>query len=551
MSGHDIITIGASAGGVETLCQLVRELPPNLPAAVFIVLHVPAHGKSVLPKILNRAIAKQHGELSSLQAHHPRDGEVISPGQIYVAPPDKHLLIKDGCIQLSRSARENSHRPSIDPLFRTAAREYGSRVVGVVLSGLLDDGTAGLAAIKQRGGVAIAQDPEEALYSSMPRSAIENVDVDYILKVTDICKTLTRLASEPVLESKPLTPQLDMEANIAQFDLDTMQDTQRPGTPSGFACPECSGALWELHDGKLIRFRCRTGHAYSINSLLAEQTDALEVALWSALRALEEKATLTERMAIRARTRSQNISAQRFQEQAQDSQQSAALVREMLLKTDSSAELAVVNGEYTERQNSPTSLVTSNPALSSLAQTNQTNMHVLAIASSDSNAVKEVLTALDGFEAAIIIAQQSYSQDAQCLLDILKDSSSSLHFKIAESGDILRSRTVYIIPSDRHLLVNVDSSLALLQSKLVHFASPSADLLFESVAGSFREKAIALVLTPTSSDGNMGLRAIRETGGYAIVAQSKENMQEVYLNHAHVLPLSEIAQTLVNLTIIN
>ena len=547
MSGHDIITIGASAGGVETLCQLVGELPPNLNAAVFIVLHVPAHGNSVLPKILNRAIAKQHGELSLLQAHHPRDGEVIVPGQIYVAPPDKHLLIKDGCIHLSRSARENSHRPALDPLFRTAARYYGSRVVGVVLSGLLDDGTAGLAAIKQRGGVAIAQDPEEALYSGMPRSAIENVDVDYILKVTDICKTLTRLASEPVLESKPVTPQMDMEANIAHFDLDTMQDTQRPGTPSGFACPECSGALWELQDGKLIRFRCRTGHAYSINSLLAEQTDALEVALWSALRALEEKAALTERMATRARTQSQNISARRFQEQAQDSQQSAALVREMLLKTDSSEDLAVVNGDSTQRQNSP-SVVIDNPAPSSLDAENPTNMHVMAIASSDNNAVKEVLTALDGFEAAIIIAQQSDSQDAHCLLNMLKTSNSSLHFKIAEPGDILRSRTVYIIPSDRHLLVNSDSSLVLLQSKLVHFVSPSADLLFESVAGSFREKAIALILTPTSSDGIMGTRAIRETGGYAIVAQSQENMQEAYLNHAHVLPLPEIAQKLINLT---
>lgn len=545
MSGHDIIVIGASAGGVETLCQLVRELLPNLNAAVFIVLHVPAHGKSVLPKILNRAIAKQHGELSLLQAHHPKDGEAIAPGHIYVAPPDKHLLIKDGCIHLSRSARENSHRPAIDPLFRTAARYYGSRVVGVVLSGLLDDGTAGLAAIKQRGGVAISQDPEEALYSGMPRSAIENVDVDYILKVTDICKTLTRLASEPVLESQPVTPQLDMEANIAQFDLDTMQNTQRPGTPSGFACPECSGALWELHEGKLIRFRCRTGHAYSINSLLAEQTDALEVALWSALRALEEKAALTERMAIRARTRSQNISAQRFQEQAQDSQQSAALVREMLLKTDTSEELAVVNGESTEKY-SPPVVVTPAPVS---PQADRTNMRVVAIASRSRNDVIEVLTALDGFEAAIIVAQQPSSQDDRSLLNILKAShSSSFHFKIAQSGDILRSRTVYIVPGDRHLLVNFDGSLALSQSKLVHFASPSADLLFESVAGSFRENAIALILTPTNSDGIIGIRAIRETGGYAIVAQSQENMQEAYLNYAHVLPLSEIAQKLVNLT---
>ncbi len=544
MSGHDIIVVGASAGGVETLCQLVCGFPPDLLASVFIVLHVPAHGKSVLPRILNRVMEKQHGK-SSLQARHPNDGELIKPGQIYVAPPDRHLLIKDSCIHLARGPRENSHRPAVDPLFRTAARTYGSRVVGVVLSGLLDDGTAGLAAIKQRGGIAIAQDPEEALYSGMPRSAFENVDVDYILKVADISKTLTHLASEPFLKSEVQVPQqMDMEASIAQFDLDTMQNTQRPGTPSGFACPECSGALWELHDGKLIRFRCRTGHAYSINSLLAEQTDALEVALWSALRALEEKAALTERMATRARTRSQTISAKRFQEQAQDSQYSAALVRQMLLKSDSSEELSTVNGQLLEKQNLETSL-TGN---SSLSDVTQTNHFVVAIAATtDTNALKEVLAGLDGFEAAIIVAQQLYPQYPNELVDTL-NSSTSLNVKPAEDRDILQSGTVYIAPSDRHLLVNPDGRLTLLQSKLVHFVSPSTDLLFESVAGSFREKAIALMLTPTDSDGIMGIRAIRETGGYAIVVQGEENRPQEYLDNAQILPISEIAPTLIKLT---
>ncbi len=542
MSGHDIITIGASAGGVETLCQLVGELPPDLAAAVFIVLHVPSHGKSVLPKILNRVIEKQHGGLSSLQARHPLDGELIVPGQIYVAPPDKHLLIKDSCIHLARGPRENSHRPAIDPLFRTAARTYGSRVVGVILSGLLDDGTAGLAAIKQCGGVAISQDPEEALYSGMPLSAIENVAIDYILKVADISKTLIHLASEPALESKTqITQQMDMEANIAEFDLDTMQKTKRPGTPSGFACPECNGALWELHEGKLIRFRCRTGHAYSINTLLAEQTDALEVALWSALRALEEKAALTERMAARARSRSQNISAQRFQEQAQDSQQSATLVRQMLLKSDTSEELAAANLQPLEQQNLEPSVP------SSLSPPFTTAKHLIAIAlDADTKALKEILAALDGLEAAIIVTQQSYPQDSDKLVDILK-SSTSLHVKLAEEGDSLQPGTAYIVPRSRHLLVNPDSSLALLQSKLVHFVSPSTDLLFESVAASFREKAIALILAPTSSDGIMGMRAIRETGGYAIVAQGEETMHQEYLNNAQVMPISQIAQTLINL----
>ncbi len=544
MSRRDIIVIGASAGGVETLCQLVAGLPLDLPAAIFIVLHIPSHGKSVLPKILNRAIAKQHGELSSLPARHPQDGELIALGQIYVAPPDKHLLIKDNCIQLSRSARENSHRPAVDPLFRSAARTYGAKVVGVVLSGLLDDGTAGLAAIKQRGGIAIAQDPKEALYSGMPLSAIENVDVDYILKVADISNILINLASEPIVESTtPAPPLMEMEAQIAQFDLDTMQATQRPGTPSAFACPECSGVLWELHDGKLIRFRCRTGHAYSINSLLAEQDDALEVALWSALRALEEKAALTERMAIRAHTHSQKISAQRFQEQSQDNKKNATLVRQMLLSFDSSEELAVVNGQQLE-QNLESAIMATSPTTSKVAE--PANMHVVAIFSTELKAVIELLAALDGFEAAMIVAYQSSSQDPSQLVNLL-DSSTSFNVKIAAEGEGLQPKTVYIVPKNRHLLVNPDGSFALLQSKLVHFGTPSVDLLFESVAGSFREKAICVMLT-TNSDGIMGMRAIRETGGCAILSQGEENMQfETYVDIAQVVPSSEIAQTLINL----
>lgn len=540
MSGHDIIVVGASAGGVETLCQLVSSLPPDLAAAVFIVLHIPVHGKSMLPTILNRAIAKQQGELSSLQARHPTDGEVISPGRIYVAPSDNHLLIKDRCIHLARSARENSHRPAIDPLFRTAARSYGQRVIGVILSGLLDDGTAGLAVIKQRGGVAICQDPEEALYSGMPSSAIENVDVDYILKVGDIAKTLTYLASQPVVESKAPVPQLlEMEANIAHFDLDTMQKTNRPGKPSGFACPECSGVLWELQDGKLVRFRCRTGHAYSINTLLAEQNDALEVALWSALRALEEKAALTDRMAKRAQTNSQTISAQRFQTQAHDSQQSAVLIRQMLLSSDSSEELAVVNDQLLEKQNLVSSVFPPEYA-------NDTK-HVIAIAlTADTKGLKEVLAQIKGIESAIIVTQLGKSQDDELVATL--SSGTSFNVKLAASGDILRPGTVYIAPKSYHVLVNPDGSLVLLPSKLVHFVTPSADLLFESVAGSFREKVIALILNPTGKDGIMGLRAIRETGGYAIVVQGEETIHQEYVDNAQVLPLAEVAQTLVKLT---
>ena len=326
MLGHRIITIGASAGGVEALTQLVRHLPPDLPAAIFIVLHIPAYAISALPRILSRN--------GALPAIHPQDGQAIQPGQIYIAPPDHHLLVENGYLHLVRGPRENSHRPAVDPLFRTAARAYGQRVTGVVLSGAQDDGTAGLASIKNQGGVAIVQDPEDALYAGMPRSAIEHVEVDYILPLSDIAPVLVDLAYQPV-EDKPVnsvSQEMEMESEMAKLELDALNKDQRPGTPSGFGCPECGGALWELQEGELIRFRCRVGHALSAETLLAEQFDAMEAALWTALRALEERAALSRRLATRAIERNHSLTAAQFTAQAQEAEKHAALVRQALLR---------------------------------------------------------------------------------------------------------------------------------------------------------------------------------------------------------------------------
>src|ERR1041385_310718 len=169
MPTHDIIVIGASSGGIESLMGVVKELPRNLPASVFVVLHIPANSPILLPKILSHA--------GALSAHHPNDKEPIQPGRIYVAPPDHHLLVAHGYVRVIRGPKENNHRPAIDPLFRTAARTYGPRVVGVILSGALDDGSAGLLAVKERDGVAIVQDPKDALFPAMPQNAMEAVDV--------------------------------------------------------------------------------------------------------------------------------------------------------------------------------------------------------------------------------------------------------------------------------------------------------------------------------------------------------------------------------------
>ena len=351
MAKRNIIVIGASAGGVEALSGLVAGLPADLSAAVFVALHMPAHGRSMLPEILERA--------GAWPAHHPEDGEEIREGRFYVAPPDKHLLIKPGRVRVVRGPRENGHRPAIDPLFRTAARAYGRRVIGVVLSGMLDDGTAGLRVIKVQGGLAVVQDPADAVYASMPQSALEHVAVDFVAPVAELAGLLVSLTQEEVEEAVPQKEErgkeerdeerdkdagreLSYEADIAEFDVDALESEHKPGVPSSFSCPECGGVLWEV-DRELPRFRCRVGHAFSAQSLLAEQTNALETALWTALTALEEAAALNARLYGRSLERGHESSAVRFLERSRAAQEHARVIRQTLL-----AETEVVEPEGAE-----------------------------------------------------------------------------------------------------------------------------------------------------------------------------------------------------------
>ena len=344
MAKRNIIVIGASAGGVDVLSRLVAGLPADFNAAVFVALHVSAHGRSMMPEILSRA--------GALPALHPEDGEEIREGRLYVAPPDKHLLVKRGRVRVVRGPRENGHRPAIDPLFRTAARAYGPRVIGVVLSGMLDDGTAGLRVVKAQGGLAVVQDPADAVYSSMPRSAIEHASVDFVAPVAELPALLVSLVGEEVEEAVPqnagqngkqgsdqnlgqtmgedMGEELTYEADIAEFDVDALESQDKPGVPSSFSCPECGGVLWEV-DRELPRFRCRVGHAFSAQSLLAEQTGALETALWTALTALEETAALSARLYRRAVERGHDTSATRFLERSRTAQEHARLIRQTLL----------------------------------------------------------------------------------------------------------------------------------------------------------------------------------------------------------------------------
>ena len=321
---HDIVVIGASAGGVEALMTLARALPADLPAAIFVVLHLPPEGESALPKILSRA--------GALPAAHPEDGERIARGRIYVAPPDYHLLVEQGVVRVVRGPRENRSRPAADPLFRSAARAYGGRVIAVVLSGMLDDGTAGLIAVRDRGGISIVQDPVDTLFSGMAESAIKYDHPTYIMPVSEIGPLLVRLTHEPAGEDYEVSSAMEEEASAAAFDFAAIEDTSKPGRPSVFGCPECGGVLWEMDEGEIIRYRCRVGHAFTAESLVAEQSVQLEAALWAALRGLEEKAALVHRLAKRSREIGGERIAARYTEQEHEARQHAAVIRELILR---------------------------------------------------------------------------------------------------------------------------------------------------------------------------------------------------------------------------
>lgn len=323
MASHKIVVVGASAGGVEALVRLIQGLPADFPAAVFVVLHIPAQAPSRLPDILRRA--------GRLPVAHAIDGMAIQPGHVYIAPPDHHLLIERGRVRVTRGPRENLSRPAVDPLFRTAAQAYGSRVIGVILSGTLDDGAAGLRVVKSRGGLAVVQDPSDALYDGMPRSALQYVDVDYCLPVANIPALLTGLVTEPTPEGAPMPDELETDKDPDRAETEVLDSDNRPGKPSVYTCPDCHGTLWEMSDGSLLHYRCRVGHAYTVDSLVAAQAVDLEESLWVALRALEEHISLNRRLELRSREQNMLAAAERFRERADEAEEHARRIREMLL----------------------------------------------------------------------------------------------------------------------------------------------------------------------------------------------------------------------------
>lgn len=327
MNTRNIIVVGASAGGFEALKKLVGGLPKDFEASIFVVWHMSPDIRGVLPQVLNR--------LETVYAAHAYDGEAIKPNRIYVAPPDRHLLVEEGRVRVTRGPKENRFRPAVDPLFRSAAYAYGSRVVGVVLSGALDDGTAGLWTIKHRGGIAVVQNPLDAEVPSMPENALREVVVDYTVSLSEMPRLLVRLSKEEIANPSEAAMEDDektrIEIKIATEDSAFESGVMQLGEPSPYTCPDCHGVLLALRDGNLTRFRCHTGHAFSPNALLSTVTENIEDSLYSAIRGVEESVMLLNHLGDHFAEVNQTKLAAMYFKKAKEAEARAQSVRQAVL----------------------------------------------------------------------------------------------------------------------------------------------------------------------------------------------------------------------------
>ena len=327
METRNILALGASAGGVTALQRLFSAMPRGVTATVFVVQHINPTGSSILPHLLDRA--------GWLPAFHPRDGDRVRDGWIHVAPPDRHLLVRDGRLLVRRGAKENRTRPAIDPLFRSLAVEYGPRLVGVILTGTLDDGAAGLRAVKRRGGIAVVQDPADAEWPDMPRNAREHAAVDHCVPLDAMAPLLARRLGEAVPPAPAVPADLAVEARIPEREFGTVpEDSGQLGRPSLFSCPDCGGNLYEVEDGSLLRYRCKVGHAFAPQALASANHDQIERAIWVALRAHEDRMILFKRLSDKAREHGHAHTAEHWGRAATETQRSITLLRDVLSRPD-------------------------------------------------------------------------------------------------------------------------------------------------------------------------------------------------------------------------
>ncbi|WP_099902026.1 chemotaxis protein CheB, partial [Methylobacterium frigidaeris] len=323
MANRDIVVIGGSSGATTPLRAILGALAPDLPAAIFVVLHIPARSLGVLATVTAAA--------THLPVRAATDGMAIQPGTVTLGVPDHHLILAEGRIRLGRGPRENMARPSIDPLFRSAAAAYGPRVIGILLSGLLNDGASGLEAIKSCGGITLVQDPADALADEMPRSALAALEVDLTLpaaRIGDVLSDLVRDAAGPRL---PVSPELRLEVDIAAGERVDSDVLRRIADPSPITCPQCGGVLSQVRDGKPLRFRCQVGHALSAEAVAKEQENAVDEAMRVALRIIEERAELVRRMAREGREAGRTAVSAMYEERAAEYRRYADTIRKAVL----------------------------------------------------------------------------------------------------------------------------------------------------------------------------------------------------------------------------
>ena len=332
---RDLVVVGASAGGVEALRTLVSEFPHDLPATVVIVLHMPAGGSSALPAILGRC--------TKLQVSAVKDGTPLRHRQVLVAPPDHHVVVQDGVVRLSKGPTENGHRPAVDVLFRSAALARGAAVIGVVLSGALDDGTAGMAAIKNRGGLAVVQSPDDAVYPGMPESVLRYIRADHVEPVARLGGLIANIVRDDVPDNdvRPVPEVLRVETDVSGDDAGAgVGDIPGLGTMTTLTCPDCAGSLVEM-PGDSARYRCLVGHAWTGDALFDAYSGGLERAMWAALRTLEEKAALARRIAAQSRDLGRGLVAERYARQEEEALAAADVLRKYLLRGGTCEETGV------------------------------------------------------------------------------------------------------------------------------------------------------------------------------------------------------------------
>jgi two-component system chemotaxis response regulator CheB len=322
MRGHDIIVIGGSAGAFEPLRSLLAELPAELRAIVCVVLHRAPSERDLLPGLLSRHCA--------LFVKSAVDGERPLAGTVYLAPADRHLLLDEHSLALTRGPRENQFRPAIDVLFRSAAVTFGSRVIGVLLSGALDDGASGIAAIKRCGGIAIVQDPADAQMPDMPEAALRHTKVDAIVPAREIASLLQEMVGRPPGPPVAIPQELFLEAQLAASTRISLEKQNELGELTPLNCPDCSGPLWKVH-GEPLRFRCLTGHTLSAKSLGYAQTQQLEAAVWSAIRQFEQRVNLMHSMADNAERLGRSRMSSSYRDRANEAHSHSEVLRALLL----------------------------------------------------------------------------------------------------------------------------------------------------------------------------------------------------------------------------